>query len=360
LLKPELSQVPELDTSISSVDISQILFDTFGRTPSRFVPLDKAEDSFIRQLRDAIAPVYQPVYGDALDWLSDGSLVLGYAVGDESFAYPIGVLNFHEIVNDFIGGEPVLITYCPLCASGVVYSRELAGETLTFGNTSALYQSDLVMYDHGTSSYWFQTGGEAVVGELTGSRLRLLPSTTLRWDEWQELYPQTQVLIGTATAPEMFISRRYARRAFAGYQERVNDNEFAFPVDEALLDDRLRWGDMVLTVEIDGAATAYPLDRLGDAAINDEVAGQPVVVFTREQNRGLGAFSPVVAGQRLDFEYSDDQQAFIDRQTGSRWNVGGWAVSGSLSGAQLELLNTRRVFWFSIVIALPDVAVYQP
>ena len=85
----------------------------------------------------------------------------------------------HEIVNDVINGVPVLVTYCPLCFSGVVYHRELDRKLLTFRNTSASYQPDLVMYDHHTDSYWFQVGGEAVVGELTGSHLGLLPSTAM-------------------------------------------------------------------------------------------------------------------------------------------------------------------------------------
>ena len=97
-----------------------------------------------------------PSYGaaNALPCLEDDDLVLGYVAGDEAFAYPINILNFHEMVNDTIDGVPLLITYCPLCFNGVVFSRVVDGETLTFGNTSALYQSDLVMYDHQTNSYW--------------------------------------------------------------------------------------------------------------------------------------------------------------------------------------------------------------
>ena len=121
-----------------------------------------------------------PAYGgaDALPWLDDDDLVLGYEAGGEVFAYPINIVNFHEMVNDTIGGVPLLVTNCPLCFSGVVFGREVDGQTLTFGNTSALYQSNLVMYDHQTGSYWSQVGGEAVVGTLTRARLEPLPSAT--------------------------------------------------------------------------------------------------------------------------------------------------------------------------------------
>ena len=119
--------VPRVDTSIANVPIKDIIFDTFGRSVARFVPLDQATEEFILGLRDAIAPIYQPAYGgpDDLPWLSDDNLIIGYVSGDDAYAYPIDVLNLHELVNDEIDGVPVLISYCLLCASGVVYNREL-------------------------------------------------------------------------------------------------------------------------------------------------------------------------------------------------------------------------------------------
>jgi hypothetical protein len=354
--------VPELDTSIASVPLEEIVFDTFGRTRARFVPLSKAPDQLISGLRDAISPIYQPVYGDPADlvWLGDSNLIIGYVADGGAYAYPINVLNRHELVNDVIDGVPVLITYCPLCASGVVYHRELEGQTLLFGNTSALYQSDLVMYDHQTGSYWFQTAGEAVVGPMTGSRLKLLPSTTMTWGEWKELYPDTKLITGTAGSPIRFASQRYGGNPFSGYRERINDNQFVFPVDQAKLDDRLPPGELVLTVEVGDDVTAYPLERLGDAAVNGQVGEQPVVVFSRDNGRASAAFSPVVDGRTLHFDYRDGDAPFSDRETGSAWDAAGRASGGPLAGAQLERLNTRRAFWFSIAIAFPGVNLYLP
>ena len=359
---PDLLAVPRLDTSVASVPLSEILFDTFGRTLARFVSLDQAKEELILGLRDAIAPVYHPVYGGAgdLPWLEDANLVIGYVAGDRAYAYPINILNLHELVNDELAGVPVLISYCPLCASGVVYSRKLDEQTLLFGNTSALYQSDLVMFDHQTGSYWFQTGGEAVVGSLTGKRLELLPSVTMAWGEWKRLYPETGLLTGTAGSPAQFAGSRYAREIFSGYAERVNDNKFAFPVNEENLDDRLPAGEVVLTAEVGKSVTAYPLGPLGNAAVNDRVGQQPVVVFIRKDNRAAGVFSPIVDSQTLTFDYEEERDGFFDRETGSQWDAAGRSIVGPLKGAQLRRLESRRAFWFSLVIAFPQVRLYSP
>ena len=172
---------PDLDTSIASVSLEEVIFDTFD---GGSIALSSADESTIERLRDLIKPIYIPKYDpiEEGDWLRDTDMVIGYASQNgEAFAYPIKILNFHEIVNDVIDGVPVLISYCPLCASGVVYSRELDGDILLFGNTSALFESDLVMFNHQTGSYWFQVLGEAIVGPLTRKRLTMLPSTTITW-----------------------------------------------------------------------------------------------------------------------------------------------------------------------------------
>ena len=284
--------VPMVDIPIHSVPMDDIVFDTFsgfGRT----VPLTAADDELILRLRDVIAPIDQPVYGGAgaLSWLEDDDLVLGYWAGDAAFAYPVNVLNYRELVTDDIGGVPVLITYCPLCFSGVVFHWELDGRVLTFGNTRALYQSDLVMYDHQTGSYWFQVGGEAVVGTLTGARLKILPSATMEWGRWRSLYPGTKLLLGTAQSPEEFDRGRYSRGMSGGFRDSVNREDFPFPVGKDKLDPRLSAGEIVVTIEVEGSAQAYPLGILGDAAVNDTVGGQLVVLLTRKDNRGVGAFA---------------------------------------------------------------------
>lgn len=353
-LAPDLDIVPPVDTTIAIVAISDVIFDTFN---GGFVRLDNAGESQIRQLRDAIRPIYDPSYGDAesLPWLRDEDVVIGFLSDSGAYAYPLKPLNFRELVNDVIDGQPVLITYCPLCGSGVVYSRVVDGETLLFGNTSALFESDLVMYDHQTGSYWFQVLGEAIVGEMTGTRLPVLPSVTMTWGDWKAANPDTRLLYGDQD--ERFDSR-FASDSFSTYADRLNDGRFAFPVSEDHLDQRLRAGEIVLSVEVDGNAKAYPIDQVSRGVVNDEIGDTPVAILTIRQGVGAGAYLAEIDGRRLTFDAVNN--AVVDRETGSTWDAAGRAIDGPLEGAALQLLPSRRAFWFSIALALPGIELYQP
>ncbi|MAG37363.1 MAG: hypothetical protein CL878_14105, partial [Dehalococcoidia bacterium] len=145
--------------------------------------------------RDAIPPLDLPAYDLASDvrWLRPSDLVVGFVWKHDARAYPARLMNFHEIVNDQIAGRDVVVTYCPLCRSGIAFDRWLPAEAapdgepllLSFGNTGALYESAMVMYDRETDSDWYQVGGVAVRGPLAGSRLKALSSRTTTWQEWR-------------------------------------------------------------------------------------------------------------------------------------------------------------------------------
>ena len=348
------SAPPPVNRGKHSVPLDKVLFDTFNGS---FVRLSEATPRTIARLRDAIRPIYKPRYegpkGGA--WLDPDDLVIGIAGEEGAFAYPLKILNFHEIVNDRIGGRPVLISYCPLCASGIVYDRRVEGRVLVFGNTSALYENDMVMYDHQTGSYWFQVGGEGIVGELTGKRLVPLPSATVTWKTWLAAYPETRVL-----SREQGFGRNYpyGRDSFRGYSARVDRLRFAFPFSLEKLDKRLRPATIVLAVRVAGREKAYPLHRAG-AAMNDTIRGEPLVVFSAQDATVGTAFSARVGGRTLTFSATKGG-GFRDGQTGSQWTLTGRAVEGPLAGERLRPLPTRRAFWFALAIALPDVALFQP
>ena len=138
--------------------------------------------------------------------------VIGLTIEGEARAYPLRILIWHEIVNDVVGGVPVAVTYCPLCNTGIVFDRRLDGQVLEFGTTGKLRKSDLVMYDRTTESWWQQFLGEAIVGELTGRQLEMLPSRLESFAKFKERVPDGQVQV----AEDGFM-RAYGRNPYAGY-----------------------------------------------------------------------------------------------------------------------------------------------
>ena len=349
----ERDSVAGIDLTRHSVPLADVHFDTFD---GGSVPLSEIGEELVLSLVDAIPPIDEPRYEDASggDWLEDNDLVIGYTgASGSAWAFPVKILNLHEIVNDELDGVPVLISYCPLCRSAIVYDRRLDGRELTFGNSSALYESDLVMFDRETRSYWWQVAGEAIVGTLTGARLTTLPSTTATWAQWLEEHPETMVL-----SRETGFARSYDRDPFAGYRDQVNDERFPFPVSAAALDGRLAPGDEVLGLTVGGESRAYSARALGNAAVNDMLGGEEIVVFSTDKGPTAAAYIASAGDETLSFSYSDGK--YHDEQTGSLWNLSGEAVSGPLQGATLELLPSRYTFWFAYIAAFPDADVYAP
>lgn len=337
-------QPPEVDMSQHSVPLDQIYFDTFD---GNSVPLSESTPELRERLLDAIPPIDKPEYGTSEegDWLSPDDPVLGYVAGDQAYAYPFKILNFHEIVNDTLDGTPVLISYCPLCRSAIVYDRRFDGEALGFSNTSALYESDLVMVDRSTGSYWWQVAGTAIVGPLTGRSLELLPSQVATWQDWKKDHPGTLIL-----TRDTGFTIDYDRDPFANYDAFLDSGQFPFPVGQAARDDRLEPSALVVGVTISGETRAYPVEALHQP-VNDDVGNEPVVILPNEG--GAAVFSPVVDGQLLEFDSGED--GFFDTTTGSLWTATGEATSGLLAGTSLERLPSRTTFWFALVGAFPDV-----
>ena len=155
------------------------------------------DDSEYRQLRqpDAIGPVYHPHFLIAADSdLPGEKLVVGLKINGDARAYPAGLLYNREIVNDTVGGVPVLVTWCPLCYTALVHDRRLNGDAAVFGNQGALYKGAMTWFDHATGSVWSQPLGQAIAGPLAGHSLELMPSQLTTWRLWLAAHPETRVL----------------------------------------------------------------------------------------------------------------------------------------------------------------------
>ena len=169
------------DWSVHSVDLNELT-----------VGLKGAED-----MRDTIPPIDEPTFEsveDAGQWLGSDDLVAQFELNGDARAYPLRIIAHHEIVNDWLGGIPVAITYCPQCTSAVGFDRRIDGQALRFGVSGLLRLNDLVMWDDATTSLWQQLSGVAIVGELTGQQLELISTPIVRFGDFAERFPNARVL----------------------------------------------------------------------------------------------------------------------------------------------------------------------
>ena len=130
------------------------------------------------------------ISAEEVDFLAAEDRILGIQGTQQSKAYPIAILNWHEIVNDTLDGIPVVITYCPLCGTGMGFLRKVGNHILTFGVSGLLYQSDVLMYDHQTESFWSQIAMQAVTGKSLGQHLEPIFLEHTTWSAWRKRHPQ--------------------------------------------------------------------------------------------------------------------------------------------------------------------------
>lgn len=234
--------------------------------------------------RDGIPAIDAPEFirADRADYLRGNDRVLGLRRHGIARAYPIAILNWHEIVNDRVDGEPIALTYCPLCGSGVAYLARAHDRTLKFGVSGLLYNSDVLLYDRQTESLWSQMLAQAVSGPLKGQRLVTIPIVHTTWADWKARYPDTTVL-----SRDTGYRRDYTRDPYADYEKRA---ALLFPV--AATDARFHPKAQVIGLEIEGHYKAYPfseLERIG-GDVRDTVAGHEVTVRFDPQNRTASVY----------------------------------------------------------------------
>jgi hypothetical protein len=227
--------------------------------------------------RDCIPSIDSPKFiaaGDA-EFLTDEDVVLTLIRGDDVRAYPTRILNFHEIVNDTIDGEAIAITFCPLCGTGLAFSRVVDGEESEFGVSGVLYNSDLVMYDRRTDTLWDQIEGRGIVGELTGETLKMLPTTMARWSRWKEAHPNTRVL-----STDTGFDQDYSENPYEKYQ---TSDRIVFPVSGT--DDRIGPKTVVHGVYVDGVYIAWTEQLLKtEGQVTQEVNDRNLVISYHEDS----------------------------------------------------------------------------
>lgn len=311
--------------------------------------------------RDGIPPLDNPPFDNqqiADLWLQPQSPVIVVQIGSVARAYPLAILTRHEIVNDLLDDTPIAVTFCPLCNSAIVFDRRVGGDTLRLGVSGFLRNSDLIMWDDKTQSWWQQFTGEGIVGTYTGELLNIAPSRVVGYKAFKEQYPDGGVLSTQG--------RNYGTNPYVGYDS-GQPFLFAGNVDSCLFAT-----ERVLGVKLNNKTIAYPFENLSsEIVINDRVGGTDIVVFWQpgsvsaldqaeidsSKDVGMaGLFERTLNDKILTF--SVDNGVLKDDQTDSTWNIFGTALSGEHQGSQLQQINAFPHFWFAWAAFYSDTEIY--
>lgn len=317
--------------------------------------------------KDGIPAIINPKFESiesARDWIADREPVIALDINGQSKAYPLQILIFHEIVNDEIADVNVLVSFCPLCYSAIIFDRNINGEVYRFGVSGLLRYSDMIMYDQKTESFWEQFTGDAIVGEMTGTSLTKIPSQIISFQQYKTIYPDGLVL-----SKNTGFNRPYGKNPYVGYDD-VGKTPFAFLGE---FDERLRPNEKVIAVKINNNYKAYPYEiTWSKRVINDSFEGEDIVVFhvngaassldhrklsSSKEMGSTGVFSRKLDDYKLSFRIEDRKRIF-DNQTNSEWDISGRAISGELQGKILRRLFHGDYFSFALLAFRPDTEIY--
>ena len=299
------------------------------------------------------------------DYLDLQDPVFGIALNGDARAYPLRILDWHEMANDVVGGVPVSLAYCTLCGAAIAYDgRASDGNTYTFGSSGFLFRSNKLMYDRPTRTLWNQLTGEPVLGELaaTDVKLSLLPVVLTSWEAWQAQHPDTVVLdVNTG------FSRDYTPGA--AYGDYFAYGGTMFPVWQRA--DLLDTKEQIYALYVDGVAKAYPLDLLTQEHVVNDVIGETNVVLVADrgiievdgQSMRIGPVSYTAGGEVRAYERGDetfgpgpDAGTVLD-SAGRQWQITEEALLGP-DGEIAPRLSGHLAYWFGWYAFFPNTLVY--
>ena len=286
---------------------------------------------------------------EADEYLADDLRGIAIELNGEARFYPMQILNWHEVVNDSIGGQPILVYYSPLTGAAAVYSRMVDGGEMIFSVTGKVYNDDSLLLDSSTRTMWLGLNGMAVTSSLentVGKRLEILPSSYVKWEDWKAEHPD-----GKALSRDTGYERDYTRHPYGNYD---TAQSIFFPVNH--VETRLSSKEVVYVADQNGQRLAFADKYLGiPTPANAKLGEEPVTAFADLTNFEVHAFKRTIDGQMLTFTREPNTR-FKDEQTGSIWNVRGEALSGPMQGKQLEEIPLTRMFAFAAFAMYPNIA----
>lgn len=310
------------------------------------------DDGSSRSIPSLVEPTM--VTAEEADYLLSDDRVFGVSINGDSRAYPLRIMNWHEMANDVVGGVPVALAYCTLCGSGILYETQVEDRTYVFRSSGLLYFSNKLMYDLTTGGLWNQFTGSPVTGSLAGSELKLnvRPVTLTTWGDWLASHPDTLALDINTGFP-----RNYSPEGVQGaaYVEYFGSPELWFPVN--VYDERLQVKDVVYGVEIGGEAKAYPVDAIGDEVlVNDEVGGTNLVLLGNPGTKAVEVF------ERGDVEFTglltENGTTTLTDSDGMEWRVTDSQLESADGGMAFARVAGRTSFWFGWRAFFPETELY--
>lgn len=310
------------------------------------IPLNEVKDGGVG--RDGIPSIDEPEFiTDAV--IDDEELVVGIYFEGEARAYPHYILDWHEVVNDVIGNDPITLNYCPLTGTAFVWGRAYDGAETTFGVSGLLYNNNLIMYDRETQSLWSQLKLQCVNGELVGNRPETYNIVETTWGTWKSLYPKT-VLLSEDTG----YSRNYDEYPYGDYLI-YDDYLFFLPAPH---DRRLANKERVYTIIDNEVAKAYRYqDFVGGKAIIDSFNEKEYLVVGNENV--INSFVLTQDNEGMTFAYDlSISGGFFKDNLGTVRNIFGHPITGNL-GEYLTPAVSVVSYWFAVGAFYPDLEIYN-
>lgn len=292
---------------------------------------------------DAIPALTSPTFTQAseVEYLAADDLVLGIEGMERNRAYPVKIMVYHELVNDFLDGRPILISYCPLTATGMAFNRTINGEELEFGVSGLLYNSNLIMFDRQTKSYWSQIYRLSVFGEYEYWELPQFPMVEMEWQKWKELYPDSEVL-----SEDLGYPIRYDIYPYPGYQ---TDNDFfLFPIDS--FEDDFASKTKISGAVVNDLAYLLRMDHVSSREELENVNGSDISLIALRDFGVILSYRRTTKDGRnpkiVEISSPDGVGVMVD-ELGNVYSIFGEVIEGPSVGDSLRLINTFSGYWFA-------------
>lgn len=315
--------------------------------------------------KDGIPSIDNPKFANAssINFIPDDRRVIGIKIGNEIKVYPHQIMDWHEIVNDDVGDEPIALTFCPLTGTALAWSREVNGNVTEFGVSGLLFRNNLIPYDRSTDSNWSQMQIRSVAGSLAEVEAETFQVVETTWETWKKLYPESMVL-----TTETGFNRNYSVFTY-GEDYSTNHDRILFPITNTnnTLPRKERVHGVLPVQDSDpshGVPTVYPINEFGEgiSVISDVVNGKMIaVVGSANLDFAATFYAELADGTNLQLKSVNEDMlpVVMTDQEGNEWDIFGNAVSGPRTGQKLQAVRSFTGYWFGWADFYPDLNVFQ-